>query len=250
MPGRASEHGDRAALRDGGRATVETDESRELVMVRKRARTIVERTSAAAAAIGAFAAMAAAGAAGTNPPHALGSGSAQVMFLAQIAHGPGPDAGTRAGVPNAVGAAAKLWLSGRREVALAMIASLVACEQPHALVLWARMHAQTTDPDTARQVGEAYAMAALRGHPGAHLALARNHAGKGADAGNVTAHAHLIEYGWLTGGGALLEEVMGRHVRKLPETQELEAYDEAARWRRLREAPRPRPRCAHTERPS
>ena len=127
--------------------------------VRKRARTIAQRTSAAAAAIGAFAAMAAAGVSGTNPPHALGSGSAQVMFLAQITHGPGGPAPGR----------------------------VRACR---------------------------------------------------------------IEYGWLTGGGALLEEVMGRHVRKLTETQELEAYDEAARWRPLREAPRPRPRCAHTERPS
>ena len=61
---------------------------------------------------------------------------------------------------------------------------------------------------------------------------------------------HLIEYGWITGGGALLEEAMRRHVRKLSERQELEAHEEAVRWRRLRETPRPHPRCTHTERPS
>ena len=193
-----------------------------MVAQRKRARRIVERTKVVSAAIGAFTAMTAAGASGTHPPDVAQAESAQVMFLAQIAHGP------RAGVANAVGAAAKLWRGGRRDVALAMIVALVVCEEPHALVLWARMHEETTDPDTARQVGEAYAMAALRGHPGAHLALAHNHAGKGSDAGNVIAYAHLIEYGWLTGGGALLEEAMRRHVRKLSEAQELEAYEEAA----------------------
>ena len=119
-----------------------------------------------------------------------------------------------------------------------MIAALVACEEPHALVLSTRMHEETTDPATARAVGEAYAKAALRGHPGGHqgghLAFARNHAGKGTDAGNVAAYAHLIEYGWITGGGPLLEEAMRRHVRKLSEAQELEAHEETARWRWLR----------------
>ena len=221
-----------------------------MVTVRKRARAIVERTNAAAAVIGAIAAIATAGASGTSPPDVAEAESAQVMCLAQIAHGPGAGAEMRAGVPNAVGAAATLWRSGRREVALAMIAALVACEEPHALVLWARMHEETTDPARAREVGEAYAKAALRGHPGGHLALARNHAGKGTDAGNIAAYAHLIDYGWITGGGPLLKEAMRRHVRKLSEAQELEAHEEAARWRRLREAPRSHPRCAHTERPS
>ena len=143
-------------------------------MRRTRARRLVERAGAApaTAAIGAFAAMAAAGASGTSPPDVAQAESAQVMFLAQIAHGPGAGAGTRAGVPNAVGAAATLWLGGKPEVALAMIAALVACEEPHALVLWARMHEGTTDPATAREVSEAYAKAAPRGHPGGHLALA------------------------------------------------------------------------------
>ena len=191
MPGRASERGMERALRDGGRATVGATKT-GMVTVRKRARGIVQRTSAAAAAIGAFAAMAAAGASGTNLPDVAENESAQVMFLAQIAHGPGAGAGTRVGVPNAVGAAAKLWRNGRREVALAMSVALVACEEPHALVLWARIHEESTDPDIAREVGEAYAKAALRGHPGGRLALARNDTGKGTDAGNIAAYAHLI----------------------------------------------------------
>ena len=100
-----------------------------------------------------------------------------------------------------------------------------------------------------RRIRPAYAKPALRGHSGGNLALDRNHARKGTDAGDIAAYAHLIEYGWITGGGPLFEEAMCRHVRKLAESQ-LEAHEEAARWRRLSTTPRAHPRCAHTERPS
>ena len=139
-------------------------------------------------------------------------------------------------VPSAVGDAREAWKRNDTARAKALIATLVACDEPHALVLWARMHEGETDAEIGRKVGEAYAKAAIAGHPSAHLALAHNHAGKRTPEGDIAAYAHLIEYGWITGGSETLRQAMAQHARRLDEAAELKAYEEAQRWRGLREA--------------
>ena len=106
--------------------------------------------------------------------------------------------------PPALERAATAWEAGDGTRALALLAPALACDEPHALALAARIGEARGDGSAAGF----WARAARMGHATAHVVLALERAREGTREGDVAASAHLVVRKWLGGLDEALEGAM------------------------------------------
>ena len=156
-----------------------------------------------------------------------------------------PPSGERL-IPNRVAHAKTQIARGNIAQAQRLLAPLLACSDPSALVLWADLQDSGALGDRHRPLAShTYARAAAHGSPRAHLALARRAAATHAPDTDTTAYGHLIAYGWIEGITESLRTAM-RHIgARLDPDQQIDAYNQAEAWRALRLHNTNHPPCAN-----
>ena len=147
-------------------------------------------------------------------------------------------------IEQALGSATRAWSNRNPALAKALIKDLVACGDAGALALWGEIHEHEGAQRTAH---DAYTEAALRGNASAHLALARSAALSELEGGTIRAYAHMIVYGWLSGGSAELRTAMRQHAEKMNRNEEMAAYENAEHWRDAMARPLAHRHCRHAQ---